>query len=178
MIAADLLGRSPDEVELHGWEIYGGKGSWNGVRGRLQVLNAIFDALKRFGIQVYWSGLPVDKLKVVTQDTWKRVLVQYLDLFDKRLRSNLPDIRVEVYGDVNEWVKDQITIEHDDWQSFEARRACFCDSKKIHGLQLADVVSHTIYRSNKAKKSNTDIQANKYRAYISSQFIHLPSVGV
>ena len=173
--AATLLGIPPGQIELHGTDIYGGKGSWAGVEGRREILDTVIHALLDNDIRIYWTGLPIEKLKAVEKNAWRKVLTLYLNLLDRRLHADLNGSSVEVYGDVNDWVGVERALENDAWLTIAEQRAQFHDSKAVHGLQIADIVAHTLYRSNKISKSSTDSQAEVYRLALSKNFIHLPS---
>lgn len=169
--ASNLLNIPPGEIELHAWQIYGGRDIWNSIDGRLQVLNPIFDALKKHEVPIYWSGLPVEKIAAINTHAWERILVQYLTYLNDSIQVN----EVEVYGDHNSWVKAGNAIQMNAWSRFEKNQAGFYLANKVYGIQIADIIAHTLYRSNKSTQSNTDKQANKYREMICEQFIHLPN---
>ena len=172
--AGTLLATDPDNVELHGTDIYGGRGEWKGIAGRLQVLDAVVDSLRDHDIRIYWTGLPIETLKVIEVQTWKRVLTKYFDLLSARLQADLHGATVEVYADDNDWVGIGSGLMNEEWISFSEQSVSFHDSSVVHGIQVADIVAHTLYRSNKTAKSNTDIQAEKYRVSLSGNFFHLP----
>jgi hypothetical protein len=169
--ASNLLKLPPHEIELHAWQIYGGKSIWDSITGRLQVLDPIFEALKNHQVPIYWTGLPVEKIATIDTKAWERILIQYLSYLNDSISVN----KVEVYGDHNSWVTAGNAIQMDAWSRFENNQAEFCRAKDIYGIQVADVIAHTVYRSNKQRQSNTDKQADKYREMICGQFIHLPN---
>ena len=172
--AATLLAEDPEKVELHGTDIYGGNGPWKGVRGRLQVLDITVNSLRDHGIRIYWTGLPIKTLKVIETRAWKKVLTKYFDLLSARLQADLNSATVEVYADANDWVGIGSGLKNEEWTAFTEQTVSFHDSRTVHGIQVADIVAHTLYRSNKSAKSNTDIQAEKYRVLLSENFFHLP----
>lgn len=172
--AAQLLCIDPHRFELHGWELYGRKGRWTDAPNALSVLEIIFSALKEHSIPVYWTGLPVELLKTIQDESWKRVLVTYLNLLHQRLSTLGFDNPVEVYGDENSWVKPRKALTMKTWLSFQNKQVCFLSSSEVHGIQVADVVAHTLYRSNKNARSNTDKTADGFRAQIAGQICHLP----
>jgi len=172
--AAELLSIEPAKIELHGWELYGRKGQWSNAPNALPVLEIIFSSLKKHNIPVYWTGLPVELLKTVQDKSWERVLVTYLNLLHQKLSMLEFKDPVEVYGDANSWVKPKNALTMEAWRSFENKQVGFLSSAEVHGIQVADVVAHTLYRSNKSTLSNTDKTANGFRAQIASQICHLP----
>ena len=169
--ASVLLSLQPDKIELHAWQIYGGKSIWRSITGRLQVLDPIFEALRNHQVPIYWTGLPVKKTALIVSKAWERILIQYLSYLNDSISTD----EVEVFGDHNNWVSAGNAIQMDAWSKFKNNQAGFCLAKDVKGIQLADVIAHTIYRSNKKKKSNTDKKADEYREMISGQFIHLPN---
>ena len=173
--AAALLGVAPEKVELHGTDVYGGKGPWMGVSNRREVLDIVVRALKNNDIRIYWTGLPIDALKVIEKNAWRRVLTIYLQLLSERLHHDLAGTTVEIHGDANEWIGPDHALVNNGWVSFSAQRAEFHNSKGVYGIQVADIVAHTLYRSNKVKKSETDLQAEEYRVMLAQNFVHLPS---
>ena len=174
ILAATLLAVDPENVELHGTDIYGGKGAWQGVDGRLQVLDVIADSLIDHGIRIYWTGLPIKSLKIIETQAWKKVLTKYFDLLSARLQADLHSATVEVCADANDWMGIGSGLKNEEWTAFTEQTVSFHDSRTVHGIQVADIVAHTLYRSNKSAKSNTDIQAEKYRVLLSENFFHLP----
>lgn len=173
--AAAMLGVPPEHVELHGTDVYGGRGAWTRVADRREILDTIVRALRDNDIRIYWTGLPIEKLKVVEKNAWGKVLLHYLELLSERLYTELQGSSVEIYGDANDWVGADRALENKAWLSFSKQRAHFHDSKDVYGIQVADIVAHTLYRSNKVAKSGTDAQAEKYRHALAKNFIHLPS---
>jgi len=172
--AAELLSMEPAEVELHGWELYGGKGQWSDAPNAFPVLETIFSALKKHSVPVYWTGLPVELLVAVHDKPWERVLVNYLDLLHKKLSVLEFENPIEVYGDANSWAKPKNALTMNAWVMFANKQAGFLSSVETHGIQVADVVAHTLYRSNKSELSNTDKSANDFRSQIANQISHLP----
>lgn len=172
--AAELLSIEPDKIELHGWELYGGKGIWSNAPNALPVLEIIFSSLKKHHIPIYWTGLPVERLKIIQDEPWKHVLVHYLNLLHCKFSKLEFENPVEVYGDANSWVKPRNALAMDTWRLFENNQVGFLSSANVYGIQLADIVAHTLYRSNKSTLSNTDKTANNFRMQISGQFYHLP----
>ena len=172
--AADLLKMQPENVELHGWELYGGKGQWTDAPNALPVLETIFSALENHKVPIYWVGLPIQSLNVIKDKKWHNVLVHFLNLLHEELSLQKPLEIIEAYGDENEWVQECHALTMDHWELYENKQVGFLRSQDIHGIQIADVVAHTIYRSNKPNLSNTDKTANEFRSRVASQ-IHFVS---
>lgn len=171
--AAELLSIAPSEIELHGWELYGGKGGWSNAPNALPVLKIIFSSLKKHNIPIYWTGLPVERLKIIQDKPWEHVLAHYLKLLHGKFSKLEFKNPVEVYGDANSWVQPQKALTMDSWRLFENNQVGFVSSADVYGIQIADIVAHTLYRSNKSILSNTDKTANNFRIQISGQFYHL-----
>ena len=175
-IAGELLGKEPYEIELHAWELFGGRGQWDGTPNALPVLETVFEALEGHEIAVYWTGLPVPQLERKHSEPgnlWNRILFTYLELLND-IFAEAGDGPVEVYCDQS-WLKPGNALTVDNWGSFTDCQAGFLDSADCHGIQIADIVAHTLYRCNKDECSNTDRKAEEFRSQIASQFIHLPS---
>lgn len=172
--ASELLSMEPAKIELHGWELYGGKGQWSNAPNGLPVLEIIFSALKKHNVQVYWTGLHVELLEAVQDKSWERVLVTYLDLLHKKFSMLEFENPIEVYGDANSWVKPKNALTMDTWLRFENKQVGFISSSEVFGVQVADVVAHTLYRSSKKALSNTDKTANDFKLKIARQLSYLP----
>lgn len=172
-LSAELLSVNHDMVELHGWELYGNKGPWLEVRKAKQILDIIFTSLKKHNIIIYWAGLPVTEMTTIKDKKWESILITYLDFLHRKF-STLPyQIPIEVYGDENDWVKADKALMLDKWTMFANKQVGFKSSAEVHGIQIADIVAHTLYRFNKKTLSQTDRAADEYRASISSQIIFL-----
>lgn len=160
-------------IELHGWELYGNKGPWRKVRKAKLILDIIFTSLKKHNILVYWAGLPITEITTIKDKRWELILITYLDFLHRKF-STLPyQNPIEVYGDENNWVKADKALMLDRWTMFAHKQVGFKSSAEIHGIQIADVVAHTLYRCNKNTLSKTDVTADEYRASISSQILFL-----
>lgn len=170
--AAELLKRGPNEIELHGWELYGGKGQWSSAPNALPVLQIIFSALKKHNIPVYWTGLPVEKIATIHEKPFERILITYLNCLHEKISMLEFENPVEVYGDEG-LVAPGKAFTKDEWQTFADKQAKFASSACIHGIQLADIIAHTLYRSNKITLSNTDTTATEFRASITGQIRHV-----
>jgi len=174
--AAQLLGSPGQEYELHASEIYGGRGPWKGINDRRSILDSMINALCDHGIPIYWIGLPVSEMAAIEGKRWRKILFHYIDLFHKLMeaRAASTKIEIEVYGDQNEWVKAGSALESASrWPMFSERLVGFHDSRLVHGIQIADIVAHTLYRANKKTKNSTDTQADEYRKMLSRNIIHL-----
>ncbi len=171
-ISADLLSKEPVEIELHGWELYGGKGLWSNAPNPLPVIKQVFSALQKHSIPIYWVGLTIEKLKQIEDRHWERMLFAFLYLLNKKFSmSNL--IPIEVCGDENTRVKSNYALTYNEWTAFKNRQVGFYNSSELSGIQIADIISHTIYRCNKSVLSNTDKTADQFRAQIATQIQHL-----
>ena len=171
--SAELLSTESAMIELHGWELYGNKGLWRKTPNALPILDIIFSALKKHNIPVYWAGLPVELTGTIQSKPWERILVAYLDFLNKKFSTFSFKNPIEVYGDENSWVKAKNALTMDNWLMFENKQVGFLNSAEVHGIQIADIVAHTLYRCNKSKLSNTDRTADDFRSKIASQIIYL-----
>ncbi len=187
-IASRYLGVPPEEVELKGTDIYGGKGQFRGLEGstRLEILEVVFTTVVALGVHVYWDGLPKHSwqtylnLKGETPEQhplWKKVLVTFCDNLYQLLTAIYPGVRLEMIGDENSWVNANKMLEHQDpdrWCQLARGGVGFYRSSEAHGIQVADVVVHTLYRANRDQQtrpgteapvlSNTDLTAKRFHA--------------
>jgi hypothetical protein len=170
--ASAIISYQGPELELHGWELFGGRGIWKDAPDRVDVIDALVNALVKWNVPIYWVGLPITKLAAVTKDAWKKVLVNYLNLLSETFSTKLLS-DVEVIGDQNTWIEAGQALVNENWVSFSQQRAEFHPAHEVHGLQIADIVAHLLYRSNKSVRSNTDLKADELRRRLASQIHHL-----
>ncbi len=184
-IAGALLAVAPETLELKGAELYGGKGQFAGVPGqeRLRVISTVIEALVRHAIPVLWQGGPKHLWRERTKATgraapnfYKSVLFAWCALLHENLTLLFPNERFRVIGDENASVRAGMALhppKERAWPRFVDGSVAFLESSRAHGLQVADVVVHTLYRASKgsvperemaaAQLSNTDMQADAFR---------------
>jgi hypothetical protein len=185
-LAAALTGTPMNGLELKGEQIYGGKGNFAhaDLKGRCRLLDEIFSALVSHGITVFWEGLPKHRwLERVTEDMglhgpkslWPQVLFAFCNELCEVLPAVYQASEIAVVGDGNPWIGPERLLKllsSDNWTCLLDGGIAFLDSKDVPGLQLADIVVHTLYRANKeacpapnsdpVRVSNTDRIAFKY----------------
>ncbi len=166
-------------VEWKGEQLYGGKGPFRGVPGgtRKQLLGGLVDLLLDHEVPILWQGLPKWQAKArgLDEAVWKKVLFGYCSLLHDYLETEEMG-RTLVIGDENTSVRawhQWVAPPQKPWPLFEDGAVKFMPSDKVRGLQIADVVAHTLYRANKAecpdpergtpRLSNTDVSAVEYR---------------
>ena len=154
--------------------MYGSKGLWEGYNG-LFVLDYIFQIFLKYKIPILWVGIPIEYLNKIKNKIWESILVTFLELLNNKFI--LDKIKVQVVGDRNSWIPANHALKLERWSNFLNSEVIFMDSAEIHGIQLADIISHTLFRSNK-NLSNTDKTANNFRLQISNQIFHLEAQNI
>jgi hypothetical protein len=192
-IAATCLEVPLTAVELKGADIYGGKGQFSDVAGstRMEVLEAVFETLTELQIQVYWDGLPKHEWKHVLHSQgktpeqfpfWKHVLLGFCSGLYQLLSALYPNDPIHLAGDENSWVgagKMLAMRDSDRWCQLTSGGIEFHRSSEVHGIQIADVVVHTLYRTNRdhlprpgtkpPKLSHTDLKAKEFHARLAEK---------
>jgi hypothetical protein len=200
-IAGRFLDLPPEEVELKGADIYGGKGQFSDMDGskRLDILDAVFTALTELKIRVYWDGLPKQQWKNYLRRKggfpdqypfWNRVLIAFCDTLYQVLSALNPEGRFHLCGDQNCWVDANnllVMPNSDRWSQLAGGGIEFYRSSEAHGIQIADVVVHTLYRANRhhpsqpgiesPQMSNTDRKATEFHARLEANglWVHASS---
>lgn len=193
---------SSDDIELKGSQLYGGREMFKGVAipDRKKILDLIFEPIVAHQIKFFWEGVPKhmwhEKLAengTTSQATplWKSALFTYCHLFHDLLDMLYEEGHFRVLCDENSWVRAEYLLIPPDqapWPRF-THGGVMCDRSDRHkGLQVADLLVHTIYRANKAscappgsriELSEMDKLAQTYVEQLTTQkvlFLLLPSV--
>lgn len=179
-IAGNILNQKPDTIELKGSEIYGWNKTFKNIELpiRLQILDVIFSAIIQHSIQIFWDGSPKDiweeflKARNLNNDQhplYKSLLFGFCSELYPLLDVLYQEGKFLIVGDENTWIKngERITL-GEIWKRLVNNGIHFCSSKKVPGLQIADILVHTLYRSNKyfncvaPKMSKSDLLAEMY----------------
>jgi hypothetical protein len=191
-LAGSRLNVPPDQVELKGSDLYGGKGQFIGLDGstRLEILDAIFSAMLEFQVRVFWDGLAKHQLQSSASRIgnasgqfpfWRSSLFAFCDGLYQLLSALHPNEQFHIAGDENSWIKADRLMEMTNsnrWRQLAGGGIEFYRSSESHGLQVADVVVHTLYRANRAqipppgtiapRLSNTDRTAKDFHARLAA----------
>ena len=184
-VAAGYLGCAVTSVELKGVNLYGGKGPFHRLSGRkrIEILEIIFTALAEHRIHAFWEGVPKHRFAAERQrlgmipkelPIWKSVLATYCDELYDLVCALYPHEWFCVTGDENSWVEAGRALKHPRWDRVAGDGVQFLPSSQVPGLQIADILVHTLYRANRtelpppgaplAALSNTDRTAQLLRA--------------
>ncbi len=162
--ATDSVWRNAEEmtgirgVELKGADIYGGKGQFKSTEGaaRVGLIERLVDAIIDHELPILWQGLPkwMAQHGGLSTEVWKKTLFGYCSLLGELFERLDPAPRsVLVVGDENTWIGERCALcppPQAPWPSFVDGDVKFHDSGKVRGLQVADIVVHTLYRANKS----------------------------
>jgi hypothetical protein len=161
-IASSVAGIS-DEVELKGADLFGRKGPFKGVEvaDRRRVLDALVEAVVTERIYFFWQGVPKHYWPLIVSDPrkvpfWRTVLItfchQAYTLFDRLYGPHPFRITVDEHPTFPAgYLLDAGTAA---WPSLIDSGIIFRRSCDERGLQVADVLTHAIYRANKAACPN------------------------
>ena len=185
-LASQALERSAESIELKGSDLYGGKGLFGGVDldTRKRILEVVFGANELNGIRVMWLGgakhLWPPRLHELGLDRRDHPLLHdWLFAFCNGLYEVLATFYSEgifdIVGDENEWChadRRLVLPGTGGWQRMYGEGVTFLSSSQVRGLQVADVMVHTLYRANKSavpnpafdipRPSNTDKLAESF----------------
>lgn len=144
-------------VELKGTEIYRGIGSYATVSevDRFQLIQDVRDAILRSAVYVVYQGFPKHMLQARLQanpqslNVWQGTLFAFCRLLHDVLGSRLVDYQFEVAGDENNLCPPGHALTNTAWSRFVNHQVRFKSSSATPGLQVADLLIHTLYRANK-----------------------------
>ena len=182
-IARTLTGGSRD-VELKGEQLFGGHGPFANVSlaDRCRILDAVVDSVIKQKAYVFWEGLPKHLWAETTGDLsprpadadfWKSVLQAFLGETYRVLDSLYGPNDFRVTADENSWVAaGKVLSLRGRWPRLLNEGVIFRRSDEVRGLQVADSLVHSLYRTNKSScpapdkpavtLSNTDKLASSY----------------
>jgi hypothetical protein len=158
--AASALGWPLEQVELKGADIYGGKNAFAKVapQVRFEVLDLLFGALERHEIAILWEGVPKQEWARriaaegdpnLSRRTLDRMTLGFCSELHELLSAAYSTGKFLVLGDESEWVPAGKRVEVAGWDRMVRHSVHFVSSARTHGLQVADVVVHTLYRVNR-----------------------------
>jgi hypothetical protein len=181
-LAADVLSRPVESIELKASELFGGKGAFRGTDGcsRRKILSILFHALIEHGAIVFWDGFSKASLANALdgQEMYfsaKQISDGVIEVFCENLHHAIqrlqPAGRMFVMADELPTKPCGQALVCDRWSNFEENAVRFGSSSEAHGLQVADIVAHTLARANRASLpaadppslSNTDQLAVRFR---------------
>ena len=186
-IAASVTNHSSHEIELKGNEIYGGQGPFEGVplNDSCRILDTIVEASIAERLCVFSQGMPKHEwssclreegLKPENLPFSKLMLYTFLretyGLLDQ-LYDGPHEFRMT--ADENSWIHKNHVLQSSDqgsWSRLADKGIVFRSSAELRGLQVVDIIVHTLYRANKdacpppntppARLSETDKLAHAY----------------
>ena len=173
-IAGRHLNVLPEQVELKGADIYGGKGQFGRLKGqvRLSVIEAVISSLVQHELPIFWDGLPKHlwRQELSTRGKleknipfWKSLLLGFCGELHQLLCIMYPSRVFSVAGDQNCWIKEgRILRLPGRWNQLAEDGIQFYSSTVVHGLQVADVVAHTLYRANRQQLNPEDAQQPEF----------------
>ncbi len=186
----NVLRAVPNTAELKGSDLYGGKGHFKEVplEDRLSIIELVVGIIIKYQIEILWDGLPKHlwRDRVLHTNTcdqekpfWESVLFAFCSELHDVATSRYDTNHIRIIGDENSWKKagDKLTLNHPCKleHPFDLD-VSFRSSSRTKGLQLADLLVHTLYRSNKCqvpdpqmnppKLSNTDRHAERFHRRI------------
>ncbi len=181
-LAADLLDQSVNSIELKGFELFGGKGLFRGSDGskRCKILSTVFEAFIQHDGIVFWDGfsktslsnsLSKVEMQLSANQLSDRVIKVFADNLHRAIEKLQPDGPMFVMADELPTKPPGKALQCDSWTYFEENAVRFGSSADAQGLQVADIVVHTLARANRASLpaaevpefSNTDQLAMKLR---------------
>jgi hypothetical protein len=181
-LAADMLGQPVASIELKASELFGGKGTFRGTDGcsRRKILSILFHALIEHGAIVFWDGfskasladaLEEERTRLSAKRLSDRVIKVFCDNLHHAIQTLQPDGPMFVMADELPTKPCGQALMCDSWSNFEENAVRFGNSTEVHGLQVADIVAHTLARANRASLpasdppslSNTDQLAVQFR---------------
>jgi hypothetical protein len=187
MLAADLLCQPADSIELKASDLFGGRGLFRESDGgkRREILSTIFEALVQHDGIVFWDGFSKASLAHTLREaeTWfsskqlsDRVVKVFAENLHRAIERLRPDGLMFVMADELPTRRSGKALQCDSWNYFEDNAVQFGKSSEAHGLQVADIVVHTLSRANRvsltastpSKLSNTDQLAVTFRERLAS----------
>lgn len=171
--AGAALPQRTESVELKGSELYGGKGPWRRValEARTEVLDALFGAIVDNKIPVMWDGAPKHLWSVAPESGtpsgnqhkpfYNSFLLAFCNSLYHLLECAYPSGPIRLVGDANSWVSAdrRLSVRGHRWSRMQGGGVEFLSSRNERGLQVADVLVHTLYRANKAIVPNPSLPA-------------------
>jgi hypothetical protein len=171
-------------VELKGEQLFGGHGPFAGIslHDRCRILDAVVDSVIKQKAYVFWEGLPkhlwaeiIGGLSPTPTDAdfWKATLQAFLGETYRVLDRLYGPHDFRVTADENSWVPaGKVLSLRGRWPRLLNQGVIFRRSDEIRGLQVADILVHALYRTNKSScpapdkppvtLSNTDKLAASY----------------
>jgi len=169
--AASTLHVAPDTVELKGSQLYGGWGLFKGIclEERVAVIDSVIECLVRHRIDIFWDGLPkhrwlakMSRLAPAEQPPfWKAVLIAFCTELHDVASAVYGRRRLRIIGDENSCAEadSRLTIDvPGKWGCLHDGGVLFMSSSETPGLQVADMVVHTLYRANKVQVPDPSLQ--------------------
>ena len=161
---AEVVCGRPEGIELKGSELYGGGGVFRGVAltERQRVIELVFEAVSAHHLTFFWEGVPKhlwrEEMSSRAKDPrdvplWKSTLFAYCGLLYELLDALYEGGRFLVVGDQNSWIDERnilIPPPQAPWPRLLHEGVVFESSRRTPGLQVADLLVHTLYRANKA----------------------------
>lgn len=196
--AKKLIPNCQEDIELKGEKLYGGWDSFKGVAldNRCRILGFLINAVIEHRAYVFWEGIP----KHLWRDTlatmnlsrrkaplWKSALFAFCDGLYKLLDLLYADGYFRIICDENSWVGPRMLLQppgKEQWPRLLDGGVIFESSAETRGLQIADVLIHTLYRANKTScppqeenppaLSNTDKLASAYLSKLEDSRVLFP----
>lgn len=190
--AASVSSQTKPHVELKGEGIYGGKEPFRGVPlgDRKAILDVVFDTVIAYRVPFFWAGVPkhmwrdeISAAGLTPKDVplWKSSLFTYLGLLYEVLDLLYGGGTFQIVCDENSWIgkpkKDgKFNVLRPPsikpWPRLVHGGVVVDSSARNPGIQLADLLVHTLYRAYKVSclppdsgnisLSNTDRLAASY----------------
>jgi hypothetical protein len=149
------------DIELKGEQIFGGRGPFEGVslEDRRRVLDAVVEAVLGEKTYVFWQGMPKHLWREMTTETpllladsdfWKTVLLTFLNQVYGVFDHLYGPCNFGVTADENSWITAENVLSlSETWPRLLNRGVVFRRSNDIRGLQVADIIAHSLYRKNR-----------------------------
>ena len=162
-LAGELTQNDPERVELKGQQLYGSRGPFEEVdlQDSLKIIDLLVGAIIEQDVHLFWEGIPKDRWrnKLVSMNLnsrqvplLKTALFGFINVLYQTLDLLYPTGHFRIVGDENDWVGAGKLLQpprKHPWPRLLDGGVVFESSARIRGLQLADVLIHTLYRANK-----------------------------